>query len=82
MKFKVIFVCLYITNPFLILGMITRKLKLEGQISFFKTLPKLNFNVNIRDKDDPYSDFEKNAAKNWKRPQSVIIINASPRAGN
>ncbi|MDR3366365.1 MAG: NAD(P)H-dependent oxidoreductase [Prevotellaceae bacterium] len=63
-------------------GALTRKLKFEGQVSFFKTLPKLDFSVNIRDKDDPRTAFEKNATKRWNPPQSVIIINASPRAGN
>jgi multimeric flavodoxin WrbA/putative sterol carrier protein len=68
-------------NP--VWGTITQKLKFKGQTSFFKTLPKLNFDVNIKDKDDPYSDFEKNAVKNrTSPPQSVIIINASPRSGN
>jgi putative sterol carrier protein len=67
-------------NP--VWGTITRKLKFTGQTSFFKTLPKPDFNVNIKDKDDPYSGFEKNAAKHRKPPQSVIIINASPRSGN
>ena len=65
-------------NP--VWGTITQKLKFKGQTSFFKTLPKPDFNVNIKDKDDPYSDFEKNAVKNRKPPQSVIIINASPRS--
>ncbi|MDR1455777.1 MAG: NAD(P)H-dependent oxidoreductase [Tannerella sp.] len=67
-------------NP--VWGMITRKLKFEGQVSFFKTLPKPDFGVRISDKDDTRTAFEKNAAKKWKRPQSVIIINASPRSGN
>jgi multimeric flavodoxin WrbA/putative sterol carrier protein len=67
-------------NP--VWGTITRKLKFAGQTSFFKTLPKPDFSVNIKDKDDPYSGFEKNAAKNRKPPQSVIIINASPRSGS
>jgi multimeric flavodoxin WrbA/putative sterol carrier protein len=67
-------------NP--VWGVMTRKLKFEGQVSFFKTLPKSNFNVNIRDKDDPRTTFEKNATQNRKRSQSIIIINASPRADN
>ncbi|MDR0370945.1 MAG: NAD(P)H-dependent oxidoreductase [Prevotellaceae bacterium] len=67
-------------NP--IWGMITKRLKFSGKISFFKTLPKGDFSVNICDKDDPCSTFEKNAAKNWKRLKSVIIINASPRSVN
>ncbi|MDR0606276.1 MAG: NAD(P)H-dependent oxidoreductase [Bacteroidales bacterium] len=67
-------------NP--VWGMITRKLKFEGQISFFKTLPKLGFNIDIKDKNDTHTDFEKNAVKNRKPPQSVIIINASPRSSN
>jgi multimeric flavodoxin WrbA/putative sterol carrier protein len=67
-------------NP--IWGAVTRKLKFEGRTSFFKTLPKPDFSVNIRDKDDPSSAFEKNTAKHWRRPQSVIIINASPRSDN
>jgi multimeric flavodoxin WrbA/putative sterol carrier protein len=67
-------------NP--VWGVITRKLKFEGQTSFFKTLPEPDFNVNIKDKDDPYSDFEKKTIKNRKPPQSVIIINASPRSSN
>jgi multimeric flavodoxin WrbA/putative sterol carrier protein len=67
-------------NP--VWGMITQKLKFKGQTSFFKTLPKLDFNVNIKDKVDPYSDFEKNVVKNRGKPQSVIIINASPRSNN
>jgi multimeric flavodoxin WrbA/putative sterol carrier protein len=67
-------------NP--VWGVITRKLKFEGQVSFFKTLPKPDFNVNIEDKNDPCTAFEKNAARKWERPQSVIIINASPRSAN
>ncbi|MDR3351179.1 MAG: NAD(P)H-dependent oxidoreductase [Prevotellaceae bacterium] len=67
-------------NP--VWGMITQKLRFQGQTSFFKTLPKVDFNVNIKDKDDPCTAFEKNATKKWQRPQSVIIINASPRSGN
>jgi multimeric flavodoxin WrbA/putative sterol carrier protein len=67
-------------NP--VWGVITRKLKFEGEVSFFKTLPKVNYNVDIKDKDDPCTAFERNAAKNWKHPQSVIIINASPRSDN
>jgi multimeric flavodoxin WrbA/putative sterol carrier protein len=67
-------------NP--VWGVITRKLKFNGPTSFFKTLPKVDFSVNIKDKEDLCSSFEKNAVKNWKRPQSVIIINASPRSGN
>jgi multimeric flavodoxin WrbA/putative sterol carrier protein len=67
-------------NP--VWGMITQKLKFKGQTSFFKTLPKPDFDVNIKDKDDPYSYFEKNAVKNRTLPQSVIIINASPRSDN
>ena len=61
---------------------ITRKLKFKGRTSFFKTIPKPDFDVNVEDKDDPRSDFEKDALKNRKPPQSVIIINASPRSGN
>jgi multimeric flavodoxin WrbA/putative sterol carrier protein len=67
-------------NP--IWGMITRKLKFEGKVSFFKTLPKTDFDVDIEGKNDPPTAFEKNAVKCWKRPQSAVIINASPRAGN
>jgi putative NADPH-quinone reductase/putative sterol carrier protein len=67
-------------NP--VWGTITRRLKFEGQVSFFKTLPKPDFSVNIKDKTDPRTAFEQNAAKNRKPPQSAIIINASPRSTN
>ncbi|MDR1170523.1 MAG: NAD(P)H-dependent oxidoreductase [Prevotellaceae bacterium] len=66
-------------NP--VWGAVTQKLKFRGKISFFKVLPR-NFSINIDDMDDPYTDFEKNAVKNWKQPQSVIIINGSPRSDN
>jgi multimeric flavodoxin WrbA/putative sterol carrier protein len=67
-------------NP--VWGMMTRKLKFEGKVSFFKTLPKIDFSVHIDDKNDPCTAFEKNPARKWKRPQSVIIINGSPRSVN
>jgi multimeric flavodoxin WrbA/putative sterol carrier protein len=67
-------------NP--VWGMITRKLKFEGKVSFFKTLPKTDFSVGIDDKNDRCTAFEKNPARKWKRPQSVIIINSSPRSVN
>jgi multimeric flavodoxin WrbA/putative sterol carrier protein len=67
-------------NP--VWGMITRKLKFDGQISFFKTLPKPDYNVDISATDDPRTVFEHTPVQNRKTPQTVIIINASPRAGN
>jgi putative sterol carrier protein len=66
-------------NP--VWGMITQRLKFEGKISFFKMLPKPDFNVNISDKDDPPTAFEKNVRKKPKQAQSAIIINASPPFG-
>lgn len=67
-------------NP--VWGMITGRLKFKGKVSFFNVLPKMDFDVNIKDRDDSRTVFEKNAIKKWNRPQSVIIINASPRSGN
>lgn len=67
-------------NP--VWGMITRKIKFRGKVLFFKTLPKVDFSVCIEDKNDPYTTFEKKAAGKWKPPQSVIIINGSPRSVN
>jgi multimeric flavodoxin WrbA/putative sterol carrier protein len=67
-------------NP--VWGAVTQKLKFKGKISFFRVLPRRDFDVNVNDKDDPYTAFEKNAIKNWNPPKSVIIINASPRSGN
>ncbi|MDR0385894.1 MAG: NAD(P)H-dependent oxidoreductase [Prevotellaceae bacterium] len=65
-------------NP--VWGIITRKLKFKGKVSFFGTLPGRSFNTDIGDKDDPYTGFEKHATKKWTPPQSVVIINGSPRS--
>ncbi len=65
-------------NP--VLGVLTRKLKFSGNISFLKNfMGACKFEVNIDDFDDPVTNFEKNPQKYWRKPQKILIINASPR---
>jgi len=67
-------------NP--VIGVLTRKLKFKGDISFFKILPRKTNNEELGIPKDPVSSFERNPVKKWRSPQKVIILNASPRAKN
>jgi multimeric flavodoxin WrbA/putative sterol carrier protein len=67
-------------NP--IVGVMTRRLKFKGDISFFKILPRKTNNEELGIPKDPVSRFERNPVKNWSRPKKVIVLNASPRAKN
>lgn len=67
-------------NP--ILGVVTRKLKFNGDISFFKILPKKDFKQSLNIPKDPVTKFEKNPQKHWSIPQKVVVLNASPRGKN
>ena len=63
-------------NP--VIGMMTGKLKFKGDTSFFKVLPrKLNGHISVP--KDPVTKFEQNPVKHWKKPDRVIVLNASPR---
>lgn len=64
-------------NP--IIGVLTRKLKFKGDISFFKILPKRITNKDLGIPEDPYSKFEENPSKYWVKPKKVIVLNSSPR---
>lgn len=64
-------------NP--IVGVLTRKLKFKGDISFFKILPKKISNKDLGIPEDPVSKFEENPSKYWVRPKKMIVLNASPR---
>jgi len=65
-------------NP--IVGVITRKLKFKGDMSFFsKAIPESMFDFDISEFDDPITEFEKDPTKNWKKPSKILVINASPR---
>lgn len=67
-------------NP--IVGVMTRRLKFKGDISFFKILPRKTNNDELGIPKDPVSSFERNPVRNWSRPKKVIVLNASPRAKN
>jgi len=65
-------------NP--VFGVLTRKLKFAGNTSFLKDFTKAcEFEVNIDNFGDPATEFEKNPQKFWKKPQKILVINASPR---
>lgn len=64
-------------NP--IWGVITRRLKFNGDKSFFKILPVVKSNFNLAEKNDPLTPFEQVPSKHWTSPRKVLIINASPR---
>lgn len=65
-------------NPFI--GVLFRRLKFKGDISFFrKLIPKDLFKVDLTPYADGITDFEKNPSKNWVKPQKVLLIDSSPR---
>ena len=65
-------------NP--VMGVITKKLKFEGDTSFIsKAIPKNTFDIDISEFEDPVTDFEREPQKHWKTPSKILVINASPR---
>ena len=68
-------------NP--ILGVISKKLKFDGNTKVFDILIKKEsiFKINAVSYDPP-TQFETNIAKNWKTPQKILVINGSPRGQN
>lgn len=67
-------------NP--VWGAIWRKLRFKGDVSFFKTLPDLQFRADLAVQADPITSFEKSSAKHRRPNPSVLVVNASPRARN
>lgn len=67
-------------NP--VLAVITRKLIFKGDTSFFKVLPRKKLKNPVNVPADPVTKFEKNPVKYWRKPQKVVVLNASPRAEN
>lgn len=66
-------------NP--VWGVITGRLRFSGDTSFLsKAMPKDLFSTDISPYDDPPSDFERDPSRNWSLPETVLVINASPRA--
>ena len=64
-------------------GVITRKLKFEGDTKTFEKLIKKGSMFKIdADISDPPSQFEINPVKNWKIPEKILVINGSPRGHN
>ncbi len=68
-------------NP--VLGIITKKLKFEGDTRFFDKLIKkeLIFKIST-DISDSLTELEINPIKNWKQPEKIMVINGSPRGRN
>lgn len=67
-----------------VMGVMRGKLKFSGDTSFFaKVMPADDFWISNRDGwvKDPPRPFEIDPAKNWKKPERVLVINGSPRAG-
>jgi len=61
-------------------GVITKKLNFKGDTAFFSSaLSGDRYEVDVREYDDPVTDFEKAPSKHWKKPSKTIVINASPR---
>lgn len=72
---------LLLSKPsFLWWGMMRRRLIFKGNISFFRYLPKVNFDRYVWDRKDVAREFERFPAANWKIPEKILMINASPRA--
>lgn len=67
-------------NP--VLGVMTRKLRFKGDVSFFDVLPRKRLNSVLDIPKDPVTKFEKNPVKHWETPKKVVVLNASPRATN
>ncbi|NOY65583.1 MAG: hypothetical protein GXO97_09380 [Nitrospirae bacterium] len=67
-------------NP--LIGILTGKLRFSGDTSFFsKVMSEEIFGTDISEYDDPVTDFEKRPHKYWRIPERVLVLNASPRAG-
>ncbi len=65
-------------NP--IWGVISRKLKFKGDVSYFKKIiPNDLYKVDLSAVADSITDFEANPSKNWIKPRRVLLIDASPR---
>jgi len=64
-------------NP--VIGVLTRKLRFKGDTSFFNVLPRKMLNGSINVPEDPVTKSEKKPITYWKKPQKVIVLNASPR---
>ncbi len=64
-------------------GVLTKKLKFEGNTRVFDKLIKREIIYKI-DTDilDPPTKFENNPVINWNPPQKILIINGSPRGSN
>jgi len=71
-------------NP--VIGVLTRRLRFSGDISFFKKVMQqksiFTAGINVEKYNDTMNTFEKNPYKPWIEPKSVLVINASPRAKN
>jgi len=65
-------------NP--VFGVLTKKLKFTGDRSFLSNFTKVcKFEVDIDQFDDPVTEFERKPNKYWKKPQKILVLNASPR---
>ncbi|MFP4025394.1 MAG: NAD(P)H-dependent oxidoreductase [Thiohalospira sp.] len=64
-------------NPFI--GIVTRKLKFKGDIKFFRVIPKRSLKKKLWVPGDPVTKFEKNPPRYWKKPEKIVVLNASPR---
>ena len=68
-------------NP--VWGVITRKLRFEGNSKAFDKLIKkdLMFKISADISDSP-TRFEENSVQNWTRPRKILVLNGSPRGRN
>jgi multimeric flavodoxin WrbA/putative sterol carrier protein len=65
-------------NP--LLGIILRKLKFTGDVSYFKKIiPKDLYHVNLKSYSDKVNQFEVNPDIEWKKPRKVLLVDSSPR---
>ncbi|MFO7828374.1 MAG: NAD(P)H-dependent oxidoreductase [Bacteroidales bacterium] len=64
-------------NPFI--GIIARKLHFKGDIKFFRVIPQKSLKKSLWVPPDPVTRFEKNPSKYWKKPDKIVVLNASPR---
>ena len=65
-------------HPFI--GVITRKIRFTGDVSYFKKIiPNEIYNIHLDPFSDEITDFEVNPVKTWKKPEKVLLIDSSPR---
>jgi Multimeric flavodoxin WrbA len=68
-------------NP--ILGVISQKLKFEGNTKVFDQLIRKDLLFQIKaDISDPPTSTEINPVQKWTRPRKILVLNGSPRGRN